>query len=175
MLSESPATCHNQTQLLRPTNSSHCSKLFPQTNLILLLPQATGIQGTSAYFLLCSCPEGNRTKDREGKDGCSSPPWQQGVQLCTTLPLWDRCCSTLSGHCFHQKKSKMTNCALSCFHEHKLLLRERQEEGYYASTRDNAVSILCWFQFLVLVSLFPHDDRSWKCTQALDPEGQRQG
>lgn len=37
------------------------------------------------------------------------------------------------------------------------------------------MSVLCWFQFLVLVSLFPRDDRSWKCTQALDLEGQRQG
>lgn len=65
----------------------------------------------------------------------------------------------------------MTSYAIFCFLEHTFLLSERQGEGYYISRRDNAVSILSWFQFLVLVSLFPHDDRSWKCTQALDPEG----
>lgn len=68
----------------------------------------------------------------------------------------------------------MTSYAIFCFPEHTFLLSERQK-GYYISRRDKALSVPFWFQFLVLVSLFPHDDRSWKCTQALDPEGQRWG
>lgn len=99
----------------------------------------------------------------------------RAVWICTKFVLLERCCSTRSCTGFPKISSKTTSYAIFCFLEHTFLPLERQGEGYYTSRRDNAMGVLPQFQFLVLVSLFPHDDRSWKCTQALDPEGWRWG
>lgn len=97
-------------------------------------------------------------KERERKEGRGSPP-QAGRGTDLHICSAGQVLLHTQLHWFHRKRSKMTICAIFCFLELNLILRKRQGGGYYASRRDNAMSVLSWFQFLVLVSLFPHDDR----------------